>query len=159
MNPTLIRLDALPLAPLAVPHSLRRHGSPAEANREESGMNETKQHNAPRPATWLRKVTTGVCLAASVAPFLGTGAARGEPVAEAGVLIADGKARGVIYLAPEATPTARYAAAELRDHVKLATGAELPITNALPEEPATPVILVGPSAAAEGRKSVGEGKS
>jgi hypothetical protein len=77
--------------------------------------------------------------------------ARGEPIAETSVLISNGKARGVIYLAPGATPTARYAAEELRDHLKLATGVELPITDALPDDPATSVVLVGPSAAAEAR--------
>ncbi len=78
-------------------------------------------------------------------------AARSEPIAATSVLISDGKAHGVIYLATGATPTARYAAEELRDHLKLATGVELPIRNTLPEDPATPVVLIGPSAAAEAR--------
>jgi len=93
------------------------------------------------------KHTLTLIIALLLAPW----AVLGESLPEAGVLIADGKARGVIYLAPGATPTAQYAAEELRDHLKLATGVELPITNALPEDAATSVVLVGPSAVADAR--------
>ena len=60
-------------------------------------------------------------------------------------LIADGEALGVIYPTADATPTATYAAEELRDHLKLATGVELPIVRDMPLGEATPVVLVGPS--------------
>ena len=62
-------------------------------------------------------------------------AARSEPIAATSVLISDGKAHGVIYLATGATPTARYAAEELRDHLKLATGAEQDEKNPTPCRP------------------------
>jgi hypothetical protein len=74
-----------------------------------------------------------------------------ETSGEGWTLIADGEARGVIYLAGEATPTATYAAEELRDHLQLVTGVEVPIVREMPEDEATPVVLVGPSAAAAAR--------
>jgi hypothetical protein len=74
-----------------------------------------------------------------------------ETSGEGWTLIADGEARGVIYLAGEATPTATYAAEELRDHLQLVTGVDVPIVREMPEDEATPVVLVGPSAAAAAR--------
>lgn len=47
--------------------------------------------------------------------------------AAAAVLVREGEARAVVVTAAEPTPTARYAAEELVAHVRLATGATLPV--------------------------------
>jgi hypothetical protein len=66
-------------------------------------------------------------------------------------LVENGQAKGAIYLAPGSTPTASYAAEELRDHIALATGVRLPIVDKVPTDSTTPMVLVGPSEAAEAR--------
>jgi len=66
-------------------------------------------------------------------------------------LIEKGQAKGAIYLAPGSTPTASYAAEELRDHIALATGVRLPIVDKVPADSTTPLVLVGPSEAAKAR--------
>ena len=78
-------------------------------------------------------------------------AAKAKQPAPAFALVEDGQAKGVIYLAPGSTPTATYAAEELRDHVALATGVHLPIVDKLPADSTAPLVLVGPSEAAESR--------
>ena len=78
-------------------------------------------------------------------------AAKAQQPAPSFALVEDGQAKGAIYLAPGSTPTASYAAEELRDHIALATGVRLPIVDKLPADSTTPLVLVGPSEAAEAR--------
>ena len=72
-----------------------------------------------------------------------------QRVALAGVpIVKNGEAKAIIYLPADATPTARYAAKELQEHIRKATGAKLEITSTYVEDGPASVILVGPSAKA-----------
>ena len=86
-----------------------------------------------------------------LALLLAAFAAKAQQPAPSFALVEDGQAKGAIYLAPGSTPTASYAAEELRDHIALATGVRLPIVDKVPADSSTPVVLVGPSEAAEAR--------
>lgn len=106
-------------------------------------------------------------LAALVGILLGTTACPAAPQTEwttrmthggPGFPIVDhGAAAAVIYLPATATPTAKYAAEELRDHIRLATGVELSITPDYPEDAQAGVILVGPSDRATALGVTGDG--
>jgi hypothetical protein len=88
-----------------------------------------------------------------IAPFAATAQqpAPSTTAPPAFILVEDGQAKGVIYLAPGRTPTAIFAAEELRDHIALATRVRLPIVDKVPADSTAPLVLVGPSEAAEAR--------
>lgn len=71
----------------------------------------------PHPPHSMSKETLSACLLATVVLIACTVSAHagGFPI------VAEGQAKGVIYLAPGSTPTAQYAAEELRDHLEVAT--------------------------------------
>ncbi len=84
------------------------------------------------------------CSAVAVLVVLWSGLARSAPL----VLVEDGVARAVVVTAASPTPLASYAAAELVEHLRLATGVSLPVV-AEDAAPAAGVrIYLGPVAAA-----------
>jgi len=80
---------------------------------------------------------------------VGVGALCGSGCAEAAlVLVREGQATAAIVLAAESTRSARLAAAELQDHVRVMSGATLPILSEKEKRPAgVAPIYVGESAA------------
>jgi hypothetical protein len=63
-------------------------------------------------------------------------------------IIEKGEAKAIIYLPADASPTAGYAAKELQEHIRKATGVKLEITSNYVANGSVSVILVGPSAEA-----------
>lgn len=78
--------------------------------RMKQGSNEMSKSQGSTRKIFIRLLLLVLSAAGSVA------------AADGWTLIADGKAYGVMCLAPETTPTATHAAEELRDHLNLVTG-------------------------------------
>jgi len=79
-----------------------------------------------------------LAVASLAALFLFAGCASQQPVS----LLEGGSSRHVIVLAPDASPSERYAAQEWQSHFKLCSGVELPIRDAAPED-GSPMIVLG----------------